>query len=133
MDNLAASTTDPDARLAKIKGKEAKLSYRGHILVENRNGLIADCELTQATGTAEPEAAATMLGRERTRRGKGKMTVAPTAGTTPVASWRGSWSRSRPMSPRSSATTPSTAAPHATRATRYPSVGARWWRNPSVG
>ncbi len=70
-----ASTTDPDARLAKIKGKEAKLSYRGHILVENRNGLIADCELTQATGTAEPEAAATMLGRERTRRGKGKMTV----------------------------------------------------------
>ncbi len=49
-----ASTTDPDARLAKIKGKEAKLSYRGHILVENRNGLIADCELTQATGTAEP-------------------------------------------------------------------------------
>ena len=63
-----ASTTDPDARLAKIKGKEAKLSYRGHILVENRNGLIADCELTQATGTAEPEAAATMLGRERTRR-----------------------------------------------------------------
>lgn len=70
-----ASTTDPDARLAKIKGKEARLSYRGHILVENRHGLIADCELTQATGTAEPEAATTMLERERTRRGKGKMTV----------------------------------------------------------
>lgn len=70
-----ASSTDPDARLAKIKGKEAKLSYRGHILVENRHGLIAQCELTQATGTAEPEAAAEMLGRERTRRGRGKMTV----------------------------------------------------------
>jgi transposase len=70
-----ASTTDPDCRLAKIKGKEAKLSYRGHILVDNRHGLIADCELTRATGTAEPEAAATLLGRERTRRGKGKMTV----------------------------------------------------------
>lgn len=70
-----ASTTDPDARLAKIKGKEAKLSYRGHILVENRHGLIAQCELTRATGTAEPEAATTMLGRERSRKGKGKMTV----------------------------------------------------------
>jgi transposase len=70
-----ASTTDPDARLAKIKGKEAKLSYRGHLLVENRNGLIADCELTKATGTAEPEAAIDMLSRERARRGGGRMTV----------------------------------------------------------
>ena len=40
------STTDPDARLARIKGKEAKLSYRGHLLTENRNGLIVDCTLT---------------------------------------------------------------------------------------
>jgi len=70
-----ASTTDPDARLARIKGKEAKLSYRGHILVENRHGLIVDCQLTRATGTTEPEAAALMLGRERTRRGRGSMTV----------------------------------------------------------
>ena len=68
-------TTDHDASLAKIKGKEAKLSYRGHILVENRHGLIVDCHLTQATGTAEPEAAALMLARERTRRGRGPMTV----------------------------------------------------------
>src|SRR5665648_70811 len=70
-----ASSTDPDARLAKIKGKEAKLSYRGHLLVENRHGLIVDCRLTQATGTAEPEAAAAMLGRERARQGQGPMTV----------------------------------------------------------
>jgi len=70
-----ASSTDPDARLAKIKGKEAKLSYRGHILVENRHGLIVDCHLTQATGTAEPEAAALMLSRERARQGRGHMTV----------------------------------------------------------
>ena len=72
-----ASTTDPEARLAKKgRGKEAKLAYAGHILVENRHGLIVDCELTQATGTAEPEAAALMLSRERsTRRGKGTMTV----------------------------------------------------------
>jgi transposase len=70
-----ASTTDPDARLAKIKGKEAKLCYRGHVLVENRHGLIVDCTLTQATGTAETEAAIALLGRERTRQGKCPMTV----------------------------------------------------------
>src|SRR5665648_8826 len=69
-----ASTTDPDARLARIKGKEAKLSYRGHLLVENRHGLIVDCRLTPATGTAEPEAAAEMLLRERGRN-QGPMTV----------------------------------------------------------
>jgi len=70
-----ASTTDPDARLAKIKGKEAKLSYRGHLLVENRHGLIVDSGLTHATGTAEAEAAAEMLGRERRRQGRRPMTV----------------------------------------------------------
>jgi len=59
-----ASTTDPDAMLArKGNGKEAKLSYAGHLLTENRNGLIVDTELTKATGTAEREAALTMLSR----------------------------------------------------------------------
>ncbi len=58
------STTDPDSRLArKGDGKEAKLCYAGHILTENRNGLIVDAELTQATGTAEPEAALEMASR----------------------------------------------------------------------
>jgi hypothetical protein len=56
------STTDPDARLyRKGKGKEAKLSYTGHVLMENRNGLAVDGQLTQATGTAEREAAVEML------------------------------------------------------------------------
>ena len=68
------STPDPDARLAKIKGKEAKLSYRGHLLTENRNGLIVDCTLTPATGKAETEAALLMLARERERQ-KGNLTV----------------------------------------------------------
>ena len=55
------STTDPDARLyRKGKGKEAKLCYMGHALMENRNGLIVDSRLTQATGTAEREAALDM-------------------------------------------------------------------------
>lgn len=58
------STTDPDALLyKKSRGGEAKLSYMGHVLMENRNGLVVDVELTQATGTAEREAAVAMLER----------------------------------------------------------------------
>jgi transposase len=58
-----ASTTDPDARLYKKgRGKEAKLCFIGHLLMENRNGLIVDARLTHAIGTAEPEAALAMLG-----------------------------------------------------------------------
>jgi transposase len=56
------STTDPEARLArKGFGKEAKLSYNGNLLIENRNGLIMDTEVCLATGTAEREAAMVML------------------------------------------------------------------------
>lgn len=58
-----ASTTDPDARLArKGAGKEAKLSYSGHVLMENRNGLAVDVAVLRATGTAEREAAIAMVG-----------------------------------------------------------------------
>ena len=58
------STTDPDALLArKGNGKEAKLSYNGNLLVENRNGLIITAELFQANGTAERDAALVMLER----------------------------------------------------------------------
>jgi transposase len=83
-----ASTTDPDARLYRPRrpagrrcsavgsrgllardgpGKEARLSHMGHLLMENRNGLIVDAALTPATGTAEREAALAMLGRRRGR------------------------------------------------------------------
>jgi transposase len=56
-----ASTTDPEARLArKGSGKEAKLAYQGHVLMENRNGLVVDTCVTQATGTAERQAAVAM-------------------------------------------------------------------------
>src|SRR3990172_10369425 len=52
-----ASTTDPDAKLArKGHGKEAKLSYCGTVLMENRHGLAVDATLNLATGTAEREA-----------------------------------------------------------------------------
>jgi transposase len=56
------STTDPDALLAKKgAGKEAKLSYSGHVLMENRNGLVAEVEVLQANGTAERDAALVMI------------------------------------------------------------------------
>jgi transposase len=56
------SKTDPEALLArKGQGKESKLSYNGNLLVENRNGLIVDAEVFQAKGTAERDAALTML------------------------------------------------------------------------
>ena len=60
------STTDPEARLArKGRGKEAKLCYAGHSLIENRNGLICECELTQASGTAEREAGLRLVAKQR--------------------------------------------------------------------
>ncbi len=63
------STTDPDARLYKKSyGKESKLSYLGHALVENRNGLIAAAMVTHADGFAERDAALWML--ERKQRGR---------------------------------------------------------------
>ena len=60
-----ASTTDPDAKLFKKgAGKEAKLCFMGHALMENRNGLVVQAHLTQASGTAEREAAIVMLDQQ---------------------------------------------------------------------
>jgi transposase len=56
------STTDPDAMLArKGPGREAKLAYAGHVLLDNRHGLVANVCVTAATGTAEWEAALALL------------------------------------------------------------------------
>ena len=58
------STTDPEARLyRKSKGSEAKLSYLGHVLMENRNGLLVQTMVTEANGTAERDAAMLMAER----------------------------------------------------------------------
>jgi hypothetical protein len=60
------STTDPEARLArKGNGREAKLCHAGHTLVESRNGLIVAADLTEASGSAEPEAGLRPLARRR--------------------------------------------------------------------
>lgn len=59
-----ASTTDPQARLArKSDGQASILAYAGHVLMENRNGLVSDACLTGAGGTAERDAALAMLDR----------------------------------------------------------------------
>jgi transposase len=61
-----ASTTDPDARLyKKAPGQEAKLAFLGHVLMENRHGLVVQTRLTKATGTAEREASVEMARAER--------------------------------------------------------------------
>src|ERR1700759_1351354 len=59
-----ASTTDPEAQLyRKGPGKEAKLSFMGHALMENRSGLVVAATVTKATGTAERKAAEQMIVR----------------------------------------------------------------------
>lgn len=55
------STTDPEARLAKKKGKESRLSYSAHALMENRSGLLVDFRLETADGFAERRTALEML------------------------------------------------------------------------
>lgn len=57
-----ASTTDPEARLyKKAAGQEATLCFLGHVLMENRNGLVVDATVTPATGTAERDAALALV------------------------------------------------------------------------
>lgn len=61
-----ASKTDPDARLyRKSHGMEARLAYLGHVLMENRHGLVVQARATRATGTAERETAVAMLRAHR--------------------------------------------------------------------
>jgi transposase len=57
------SKTDPEARLArKSQGHESKLAYQGHVMMDNRHGLVINTRLTQASGHAERDAAAEMVG-----------------------------------------------------------------------
>jgi len=62
------STTDPESRLLrKGKGKEAKLVFMAHALMENRNGMLTDFQVSSATGTAERDAAPVLLDQARER------------------------------------------------------------------
>jgi IS5 family transposase len=66
-----ASTTDPDAKLfRKGDGQESRLCYMGHVLMENRHGLAVAGDVTQATGTAEREAALDLIDAHRSSDGR---------------------------------------------------------------
>jgi transposase len=68
------STTDPDAQLyRKGQGQASRMAYLGHVLMENRNGLVVGATLTQATGRAEWEAALEMI--DALPRGKRRVTL----------------------------------------------------------
>ena len=74
-----ASKTDPDARLyRKSNNAESRLAYLGHLLMENRHGLIVDAQATEADGYAEREAATTMLSAHWRLRRLGTARSAPT-------------------------------------------------------
>jgi transposase len=66
-----ASTSDPDAKLyRKAAGREARLSYMGHVVMENRHGLAIAGKVSQADGTAERRASEAMLKHKVRRRGR---------------------------------------------------------------
>ena len=68
------STTDRDAKLyRKGDGQESRLCYMGHVLMENRNGLAVNGDVTQASGTAERETALDLI--DGHRRGSRRITV----------------------------------------------------------
>jgi hypothetical protein len=97
------SKTDPEAWLArKSQGQESKLAYMGQALMENRNGLVVNTRVTRATGRAEREAAAEMIGEIAVR------TAAlwpPTRATTRGTSFSRPASRESPhISPKTPAT-----------------------------
>ena len=86
------STTDPDARLYKrARGREARLSYLGHVLMEHRSGLIVNATVTPADGHGERNAALVMIDGVR---GRQRITVAADKGYDTrdfVATLRAMW------------------------------------------
>lgn len=73
-----ASVTDAEARLhRKGNGKESRLCYIGHALMENRHGLAVGGGVTLASGTAEREAALDMIDKHRSMTGKAGKTASP--------------------------------------------------------
>src|SRR5262249_39412678 len=131
------STSDPEARLfRKGPGKEARLSYMGHAMTENRHGLVVKTGFTQATGTAEREEAKAMIGRHSpgsTRRacarGPRPPRPPPPPAAPPIPGPCAS-PRTPPKKPRARRLMP---APRAIPATPSPSGGASWSRSHSAG
>jgi len=81
-----ASTTDPDALLyRKSPGTGAKLCYMGHVLMENRNGLVVDAETTRVSGHAERLAALEMIDGIVDPDGSRRITIGADKGTMPAS------------------------------------------------
>lgn len=112
------STTDPDARLLrKGKGKEAKLVFMGHALMENRHGLLVDFQVTPATGTAEREMVPVLLD-QATERGFRPRTLGADKGYDTRACVAGL--RARRVTPHVAQHTRSRASAIDGRTTRHP-------------
>jgi transposase len=112
-----ASTSDPEAMLArKGSGKEAKLSYNGNVMMENRNGLVSDVQVLPATGTAEREAALMMIGSVESAK-------ALTVGGDKGYDTRQFVAESRQMN----------ATPHVAQKVRYSAIDARTTRHAGYG
>ena len=130
-----ASTTDPDARLfRKGPGKEARLCFMGHALMENRNGLIVGAVTTRASGHAERLAALALIAPHADR--PQPITLGADKGYD--ASGFVMELRQRPSLPMSrrtgaGAARPLTAAPPAIPAMASPSASASASRRPSAG
>ena len=130
-----ASTTDPEAKLYKKgKGKEARLSFIGNVMTENRNGFVVAADLREASGTAERAAARAMIVRYSP--GNQRITVGATRASILLILWptcatsmcRRTWRRTPPI-----AVPPSTAAPPAIVATRSANRSANLLRSRSAG
>ena len=128
------STTDPEARLyTKAAGQEATRCFLGHVLMENRHGLVVPTRLTSATGTTEREAALALV---RERPGRPRVTVGGDRPTTRRCSCRlCGRCRSRPMWPstRHTVPVPLMDGPHGTPATRSVNRSANGSKRSSAG
>jgi len=131
-----ASTTDKDARLfRKGDGQESRLSYLGHALMENRNGLVVAAEATLATGTAEREAAARLseqlpegatLGADKNYDAEAFVEGLTARGIEPHVARTARRAR-RPSRPRSRRAFAMRSANGCANALRNASAGARRW------
>ena len=126
--------TDPDARLyKKAPGQASRLCYIGHVLTDNRHALVVDSQTTVASGTAEVDAALTMLDRKP---GTRRLTVAADKNYDQKALWR---ARERPTSRRTWPNIPagdarrSMPGPRVTRVTPNHVTHATAWKRHSVG
>ena len=83
------STTDPEARLLrKGKGKEAKLVFMAHALMENRHGMLVDFQTTQATGDGRAGYSTGAGGTQAKERAFSRKRQAEMRATTPGIAWR---------------------------------------------